>query len=73
MGISLVEKYNIDVNKTILIGDSEYDSIVAKSIGCKAILVSFGHIDGKRLQNTGDMIIDNYNDLITLFKNNEIH
>jgi len=73
LGISLVEKYNIDVNKTILIGDSEYDSIVAKSIGCKAILVSFGHIDGKRLKKTGDMIIDNYNDLITLFKNNEIH
>jgi len=73
LGINLVEKYNIDTNKTIVIGDTEYDSMVAKSIGCKAILVSFGHIDGKRLQNTGDMIINSYNDLITLFKNNEVN
>ena len=73
LGISLVEKYNIDVNKTILIGDTEYDSTVAKSIGCKAILISFGHVEGKRLKNTQDIIINNYNDLIRILKNNEIN
>ena len=68
LGINLVKKHNIDIDKTILIGDTEYDSTVAKSIGCQAILVSFGHINNKRLHKTGDMIIDSYADLIKLLK-----
>ena len=72
LGVNLVKQYNIDVNKTILIGDTEYDSMVAKSIGCKAVLISFGHINGKRLKSTKDRVINNYNDLITILQNNAI-
>jgi D-glycero-D-manno-heptose 1,7-bisphosphate phosphatase len=33
------EKWNIDFNKSWMIGDSESDIICGKSVGCKTILI----------------------------------
>ncbi|MCS7053477.1 MAG: HAD family hydrolase [Ignavibacterium sp.] len=36
------EKYNIDLTKSYMIGDSESDILAAKNAGCKSILVKTG-------------------------------
>tara|TARA_Y100000996_G_scaffold411044_1_gene394473 strand:+ start:354 stop:998 length:645 start_codon:yes stop_codon:yes gene_type:complete len=45
----LFKKNNLHLNKTLVIGDTKYDLDVAQALGCSALLVSYGHIEHKRL------------------------
>ena len=48
---ALCKKNKINLKKTLIIGDTEYDLDVAQSLGCMALLVSYGHTEYKRLLN----------------------
>jgi phosphoglycolate phosphatase len=50
-------KYNLEIDKTILIGDTEYDQSVAQGIGCDVVLISHGHIEHKRLLKSKEKVV----------------
>ena len=57
LGISLCEKHKLDVNQTLVVGDTEYDCAVARALGCRVILISHGHINHERLLKTGVPVV----------------
>ena len=58
LGASLLKKHNLNPRETVLIGDTEYDLRVAKNIGCRCILVSYGHFNLSRLTDLHNLVID---------------
>jgi len=63
-GMQLITDYQIDVEKTWLIGDTIHDFEVAAELGVKCILIADGHQSTKRLTKTGAIVIDRLNQLI---------
>ena len=57
LGLSLLRQHQLVASETILIGDTEYDYRVAKELGCRAVLVSHGHIDHNRLLGCGVPVV----------------
>ena len=57
LGLSLLRQHQLVASETILIGDTEYDYRVAKELGCRAVLISHGHIDHKRLLGCGVPVV----------------
>lgn len=49
----MLDRNNIDPQKTVFLGDTDHDAEVAKEIGCHCILVSTGHQAESRLRKTG--------------------
>jgi phosphoglycolate phosphatase len=64
-GRQLIRDFNINTEKTWLIGDTTHDHEVAAELGVKCILIADGHQSKKRLLQTGGIVIDNLNQLIT--------
>ena len=62
-GRFLLKKYHLKAKETLLIGDTEYDWEVAQNLGCRIILISHGHINHKRLQKTGCLVLKNVDEL----------
>ena len=58
LALDLIKQYNLDPKETLLIGDTEYDLKVALAIGCRALLVSFGHFHKSRLVGLGPVVVD---------------
>jgi phosphoglycolate phosphatase len=65
IGISLVGKYNLQPQQTLLIGDTVHDFEVAAAIGCQCILVANGHQSKYRLESTGATVIESLLELIS--------
>lgn len=63
-GLSLVKKYKLDPDKTILIGDTLHDAEVAQHMGINCILISHGHQDAQTLRNNFPLVVDNIQQLI---------
>ena len=58
LALDLVKQYQLNPKETLLIGDTEYDLRVALALGCRALLVSFGHFDKGRLIGLGPAVVD---------------
>ncbi len=71
-GKKLFSQYNINPKTTCLIGDTLHDLEVARSLGCKVILVAQGHQSKERLCRNHHLVVNNINELIGLFKGNEV-
>jgi len=55
---------HIDPNKTVVIGDTDHDYLVAKELNCHSILTSQGHQSRWRLEACKpDFVIDNIKDM----------
>ena len=48
-GKKLIAFYSIDPKETLVVGDTAYDYRVASALGCRCVLVSFGHFEYSRL------------------------
>lgn len=57
-GKELIRDYNIEKEKTYMIGDTDHDFEVAQELGIKCILVADGHQSEKRLRETGAKVVD---------------
>ena len=62
-GKKYVINHNIDVTKSIMIGDTFHDYEVAKSIGFIPLLFSNGHNSYKLLSKTNQIIFNDYKEL----------
>ncbi len=62
-GKQLISEFNIEKNKTWIIGDTIHDFEVAEKLGIKCILIADGHQSEKRLKSTGTVVISELNEL----------
>jgi len=58
-GNLLISKHNLNIEYTLMIGDTIHDYEVAQAIGCKCILVAKGHQSKARLLSSGANVVDN--------------
>lgn len=65
-GEQLISQYNINKEKSTMIGDTIHDFEVAEQLGLDCILIADGHQSKERLQNTGATVIPELNDLTRL-------
>jgi len=63
-GMQLIRDFNIEIEKTWLIGDTIHDFEVATKLGVKCILIADGHQSTERLTQTGGIVIGSLNELI---------
>lgn len=56
-GKELLNEFNIDVQNTWMIGDTNHDFEVARELGIKCILVADGHQSYERLKETGAEVV----------------
>jgi phosphoglycolate phosphatase len=66
VGKKLILDYEIDREKTLMIGDTTHDFEVAEQLGVKCILIADGHQTSERLEKTGGTVIESLNGLISL-------
>lgn len=60
----IIEKYNLDIKKTVMIGDSPGDVLAAKNNGIKSIGALWGYGDNKQpLIDNADIVVDSAEDL----------
>ena len=62
-GEQLCINYKFKRENTLLIGDTEYDKEVALYLGCRILLVSYGHINHQRLLKTGETVVSSVREL----------
>ena len=66
-GVDLLKKINYDKKNILIVGDTDYDYKVAKTLGVDCVLISSGHQSEKRLRCVGNNLIksiaelENYN------------
>lgn len=65
-GKQLFAEFNVQRDKTWIIGDTIHDFEVAVQLGIKCILIADGHQSKTRLDKTGAEILSNLNQLINL-------
>jgi len=59
-----ISSNKLDLDKTVVIGDTDHDYEVAKELGCHSILFSQGHQSRKTLEKCNpDYVIDNLKEL----------
>jgi len=63
-----VKEQNINKDNALLIGDTNADYELAKSLGFKCVLFTNGHQSKKRLMSLDALTIDNIKDLINIIK-----
>ncbi len=64
---NLIKKYNLDPQKTCLIGDTIHDHEVSLIINCECILIANGHQSKSRLIETGRIVLDALPELMNYF------
>ncbi len=65
-GNKLIEFQNIDRNKAIIVGDTDHDFEVARSLGVRCILIANGHQSEQRLRKTDAIVIPELRALMEL-------
>ena len=63
VGKQLCKTHKLNMNKTVLIGDTEYDKRVADALGCSVFLLSYGHICRERLLPLNKPVFNNLEEL----------
>ena len=66
-GKRLVTNLDIDLKKVLMIGDTEHDYEVANAIGIDCLLLSHGHHNHSRLQNTTGVVMQNLFEVFHFF------
>lgn len=62
----IVQKYNLNKNETVMIGDAKSDMTAAKEAGITGIGVLWGYDENKAdLKNNADVVVSSVNDLKT--------
>ncbi len=74
LGRKLMDDFDLNPKETLLIGDTQYDKDVSIGLGCRLLLVSFGHISHDRLVKENNQVVvenvDNlYNTILTYIDN----
>jgi len=62
-GKELLNEFNIDVQNTWMIGDTDHDFEVARELGIRCILVADGHQSEERLKETGAEVVSSLSEL----------
>ena len=62
-GKQLILEFNLEKDKTWIIGDTIHDFEVAEKLGINCILIADGHQSEKRLQSTGVNVVRKLDDL----------
>jgi len=65
-GRQLIDEFRINKGTACIIGDTDHDYEVAQSLGTGCILVSDGHQSAGRLKETGAVVLNRLEDLITI-------
>lgn len=65
-----IDEKQLEPSNILFIGDTIHDHEIAVKLGMKSILVSHGHTDYKRLNQSGTVILDSMNSLENWIKNN---
>ena len=63
LGILLCAKHELDIDQTVIVGDTEYDYDVARELGCRIVLISHGHINHQRLLQTKMPVVKSIKEL----------
>jgi phosphoglycolate phosphatase len=63
-GRQLILRFNINRERTLMIGDTNHDFEVAQDLGIACILVADGHQSLQRLENTGTSVVKNLAELM---------
>jgi Predicted phosphatases len=64
VGHKLIDSHNLNLSKTLLIGDTIHDFEVAQSLGCQCLLIANGHQSAKRLERTGAKVVKNLSEIV---------
>ena len=64
VGHKLIDSHNLNLSKTLLIGDTIHDFEVAQSLGCQCLLIANGHQSAKRLERTGPKVVKNLSEIV---------
>lgn len=62
-GRSLINKRDLNPERTLMVGDTIHDFEVAQAIGCNCVLVANGHQSKERLLTTGARVLDGLNEI----------
>ena len=62
-GKQLILEFNLEKDKTWIIGDTIHDFEVAEKLGIKCILIADGHQSEKQLKSTGAVVISDLDEL----------
>jgi phosphoglycolate phosphatase len=62
-GKQMMDRLGLDMDETILIGDTIHDFEVAKSLGIQCLLLSHGHQSPTRLASTRVPVLESYADI----------
>lgn len=65
--IETIKRFNTSPDKTIIVGDSEFDITAGKSAGVKTVAVTYGYREKQVLKNA-DFIIDKFSDLVKILR-----
>ncbi|MDH5660424.1 MAG: HAD-IA family hydrolase [Gammaproteobacteria bacterium] len=64
MLLDIIDWYGVDANETIMVGDTEYDLLMAHNADANSVGVTYGVHEEQRLLNCKPLIcVDNMNDL----------
>ncbi len=57
------KEFDIDLQKSFMIGDNEKDIISGKKSNCKTILINTQHLEGEKLKEKPDFIANNWQEI----------
>jgi phosphoglycolate phosphatase len=60
----MLEENHLDIQQTLLIGDTLHDQEVAEALGCQVILIAHGHQSNKRLMENAAEVLEDLSALI---------
>ena len=66
--LSLMEKYEIQAEQLLMVGDSKNDILAAKNAGCPSVGLTYGYNHGEPIGDSQpDLVIDNLEELLPRF------
>lgn len=68
IGKNFLESNNLVDKKILCIGDSTHDYEVSMALNADCYLMSYGHINKKRLKKVTDKVFSNINEMLNYFK-----
>ena len=64
MLLKLIKEFNIDPNDALMVGDTDFDIIMAKNANIASVAVSWGyHSEGKLMSSSPSAIVKNFREL----------
>lgn len=67
LAIRVINEMEVPKNDILLVGDTLHDHEVAQETGIACILIAHGHQSAGRLKTSGRMVVNNFDELLSLF------